>query len=633
MKGLTIHLGLMVMLGWIPGFLFAQDGFRIHPYLQHPTPDSMTLIWFSETELSGTVEYQESGTQNLRKAESVPLLAGYLAYSLWEDTTFFGGEAPAAPYKHRVRIGGLRPGTAYEYQVIQGGESFSSFFRTAPGGNESIRFVVYADSETQAESTGDSTSWPNPVSTVPRRYLLDQTTGYSNNLEVIRSRNPDLILIAGDLTQHGGEQRDWDEFWLHNTDSSGSLSLAGRVPVIAAPGNHEYYEGNFLDGYNQPGSERAMARYLTYFDFPENHSPNPAQEGRYHYLKYGPVSIISLDLCNNGPNESDEDTNFYLFGEQDSLGGNAPDFGMGSTQYMWLESKLREAQENSLFTFVMFHHIPYSSGPHGFPPGIADTLDMQSGVPTRVLSPLFLRYGVDAVFCGHDEMWERSEISGMEILPDSSEVSHSLSFYDVGVGGDGLRGPVDGTNNEQQVFLVHTDAPELWEDSILVEGGKHYGHLEVDLVPVDDTTWNAILTPVYVLPLSNKEGTTHGGFERREYDDQLVLSRKIISPTLGNTVSRIPVIAHRTYPNPFHTQTNIKFSLPVAGDVKVCIWDGRGNQIRILLDDTRSAGSHTIPWDGLNQSGIRVSPGLYLYRIETEAGEIHSGRMICIPYD
>ena len=29
----------------------------------------------------------------------------------------------------------------------------------------------------------------------------------------------DLIIIAGDLVQCGGEQRDWDEFWLQNNNS------------------------------------------------------------------------------------------------------------------------------------------------------------------------------------------------------------------------------------------------------------------------------------------------------------------------------------------------------------------------------------------------------------------------------
>ena len=56
-------------------------------------------------------------------------------------------------------------------------------------------------------------------------------------------------------------------------------------------------------------------------------------------------------------------------------------------------------------------------GPHGYDPGpgTGPPRDSQSGVPVRALTPLFMRFGVDAVFAGHDEMFERSEIEGMEV--------------------------------------------------------------------------------------------------------------------------------------------------------------------------------------------------------------------------
>lgn len=290
--------------------LNAQENFRVWPYLQNPDSDAMSIIWFSESAASGSLAYRVLGSEPYMTEDSKPEISESLAYSTWEDTTFFGGEAPLPPYKHRIRLENLLARTTYEYTVSQGTDAFHSSFVTAPSGVDSIRFIVYGDSETEPESTGSFTSWPDPLTGDSRFYLVDQTTGYRNNLKVIKSRSPDLVLIAGDLTQHGGEQRDWDEFWKHNADSSGSTTLAGQVPVMAAPGNHDYYEGNYLDDYNQPGSERAIKRYLTYFDPPANHSPNKEQEGRYYHLKYGQVSLISLDLCNNGTNGNDEDTNF-----------------------------------------------------------------------------------------------------------------------------------------------------------------------------------------------------------------------------------------------------------------------------------------------------------------------------------
>ncbi len=518
---------LLVIILFLSNGILAQDNFRVFPYLQNPETNAMTILWFSETDTPGQLAYGVMGSTKQSVRKSQPVSAKVLKYSTWEDTSFFSGQAPSAPFRHRVRVKNLEPSTTYAYTVIQRASRFSSTFQTAPLGNAPVRFIVYADSETEPESTGKYAIWTDPNSDTPRKYPIDQTLGYQNNLEVIRSREPDLILIAGDLIQHGGEQRDWDEFWRHNTNRDGKLSVAGNIPVLAAMGNHEYYEGPAMDRYNQPGSERAAGKYLSYFEYPSNHVTYAEQNGRYYSLEYGPATLIVVDFCNNSPSKSSEDTNYYLLGENDKGGGYAPDFGPHSRQYKWLEQQLDKAQKTSLFTFVVFHHAPYSSGPHGPPPGAGKGFDKQSGNATRVLTPLFMHYGVDAVFNGHDEMWERSELSGIEVGSDGSESDHSIQFYDVGIGGDGLRAPIPGLNNSYQQFLVHTDVPEEWQDGILIDGGKHYGHLEVDIVPLNTDTWQAVLKPVYVFPLMGSDGKTYSGYSRRMYDDQITLIRSI----------------------------------------------------------------------------------------------------------
>lgn len=633
MKKISYVLFIWTLVNLATGSLIAQDGFRVFPYLQYPTPDAMTILWFSEEGSPGKLVWWKPNSQKTDSLLSEPVEAAALAYSEWEDTTFFSGQATGAPYRHRIRLAGLNPGTTYAYTVSQGVDSFSSSFRTAPLQNDSVRFIVYADSETEPESTGNFTSWIDPVTESSRPYLLDQTQGYRNNLNVIRSRHPDLVLIAGDLTQHGGEQRDWDEFWRHNTNSDPVKSLADQIPILAAPGNHEYYEGSLLDGYNQPGSERAINRYLTYFDVPENNSANINHEGRYYSLKYGPATIIVLDLCNNGLNESEEDTNFYLFGVNDSAGGNAPDFGMGSNQYSWLETQLAEAQKSSLFTFVVFHHAPYSSGPHGFSPGLDEFEDNQSGVPTRALTPIFMQYGVDAVFSGHDEMWERSEVTGMEIQPEMGEVNHTIHFYDVGTGGDGLRGAVEGTDNLYQKFLVHTDVPELWEEGILVEGGKHYGHLEVDVAPLNDSMWQVSLTPVYVFPLFNVNDSAYTGFERRVYDDRVVLTKIVPDTTVSTGFDINSTPSSRVYPNPSHGQVVFEYVLPETGEVHIAIRDALGKPVRLLSEGVKTTGSHNSIWDGRDSEGKKVAPGLYFYQFETGLAPRLTGRMLLLSHD
>jgi len=353
--------------------------------------------------------------------------------------------------------------------------------------------------------------WPQPGGSTSRLYPVDQTRGYLENLRLMAARTPDFVVIAGDLTQAGGEQRDWDEFWRHN---AGTLNnLAGTVPIMPTMGNHEYYGGT-RGSYSQPASEQSVAKYLTYFEMPANGAANPSHNERYYRVDYGPVTLLVLDLCNGDDTTPAKDTSTLLT----TAGGcQAPDFNPGSPQYAWLEAQLASAQTNSQFTFVAFYQAPYSVGPHG----VAG--EAQSGVPVRVLTPLFLQYGVDAVLAGHDEMYERSAVAGTEQLPGGGTRPATIAFYDLGTGGDGLRGPETGLVNDKQAFLAHDDAPEVWSGAALASGGKHYGHLEVNVQVNGQGNWEAVLTPVYAFPLMNSGGTVTG-FERRTYADEVTIT-------------------------------------------------------------------------------------------------------------
>ena len=446
------------------------------------------MIWFSATPDRGHLELTDAHGKHLDSFCSEPKLAPALAYAPSE------GEGPT-PFQHRVRITGLTPGGVYQYRVSQGQASYEDQFRT-PAQNKAVRFMAFADCETEPESRGKRAKWQEPGGKI-RRYLVDQSQGLNANLGVIRGREPDFLVIAGDLVESGGEQRDWDEFFRHFTSEEPQESLAGSVPLVAAPGNHEYYGGPKDGRYTQPFSERAINKMLTYF--PEH--------GRYYCLDYGPVSVVVLDSTNGLVDDSPGDTNWHLAAETSA----SPGVDLDSPQIQWLERELARAQRDSAFTFVAFHHCPYSSGPHGYPAGLKSGEDPQSGRPMRLLMPLFKKYGVSALLCGHDEMFERSEVEGVHI-------------YDVGVAGDGLRGPEPDLDNPQQRFLAHRDSPEVWRDGVLVDGGKHYGHLEVE-VWKSKSGWRARLYPIYVFPVADKAGRIKS-FERRVYSDVVELRSK-----------------------------------------------------------------------------------------------------------
>ncbi len=70
------------------------------------------------------------------------------------------------------------------------------------------------------------------------------------------------------------------------------------------------------------------------------------------------------------------------------------------------------------------------------------------------------------------------------------------------------------------------------------------------------------------------------------------------------------------YPNPFNPETTIKFSLPDAQDVKLEIFNIKGQRVRVLLSESMGAGVHSVVWNGKDSGGRTVSSGTYFYRVQ-----------------
>lgn len=70
-------------------------------------------------------------------------------------------------------------------------------------------------------------------------------------------------------------------------------------------------------------------------------------------------------------------------------------------------------------------------------------------------------------------------------------------------------------------------------------------------------------------------------------------------------------------PNPFNPETEISFSIPVQAEVKLEVFNIRGQRVRTLVDEQLSAGRHTIVWHGDTQNGSSAASGVYFYRLTT----------------
>jgi hypothetical protein len=71
---------------------------------------------------------------------------------------------------------------------------------------------------------------------------------------------------------------------------------------------------------------------------------------------------------------------------------------------------------------------------------------------------------------------------------------------------------------------------------------------------------------------------------------------------------------HQNKPNPFNPMTTITFDLARDSHVSLKIYDVAGRLVRGLVNETMTAGfGKPVVWNGLDNSGARVSSGVYFY--------------------
>lgn len=69
----------------------------------------------------------------------------------------------------------------------------------------------------------------------------------------------------------------------------------------------------------------------------------------------------------------------------------------------------------------------------------------------------------------------------------------------------------------------------------------------------------------------------------------------------------------QNYPNPFNARTQIGFTLPADGHVRLEAYDLLGRKVAVLVDDRLESGAHSIVWDCSD-----LSTGVYFYRLSFE---------------
>ena len=85
------------------------------------------------------------------------------------------------------------------------------------------------------------------------------------------------------------------------------------------------------------------------------------------------------------------------------------------------------------------------------------------------------------------------------------------------------------------------------------------------------------------------------------------------NPLIGSFKSNM----YQTGFNYINRKVSINYELLCATDVEMVIVDVSGKIIRTLVDSRKFSGTHKVNWNGLNNDGAKVAPGIYFCRFST----------------
>jgi len=299
-----------------------------------------------------------------------------------KETSYTDAKSGQVVYAYHAKIDRLRADAAYLYGASHdGAEPEFSTFRTSPRGRAQFTFTSFGDQGTP--TLGKKYLPPEGVTIANPPYVNDNlgSPAAGDTTLGVERLQPLFHLFNGDLCYANianDRVRTWWDFWENNSRS------ARKRPWMPSAGNHENELGNGPIGYQA---------YQTYFSVPESAGQTDVTRGLWYAFTAGSVRVISI---------ANDDVAY-----QD--GGNSYVRGYSSgAQKAWLEKELSAARSDHDVDWVIvcMHQVAVS------------TADKFNGADLGIREewvPLFDKYGVDLVVCGHEHHYERSHpIRGQE---------------------------------------------------------------------------------------------------------------------------------------------------------------------------------------------------------------------------
>jgi len=279
------------------------------PYLQNPSEDGVTIIWFTNKKCASHVEYAFG--ENFR---TYPQWGG----PVHKARSINHGLVDADTMRHAIRIGGLNPGKPIRYRVVS---------------REILQFkpyeVVYGGS---VVSSIHEVRIPDPAAEILNFQVFQDVHGEQRHLDgLLKTMDWDrteLVFFNGDTLSYLEEESAVYDGFL----DVAVKRFARKIPFVYVRGNHD----------TRGGLARNLEKYF------------PSRKGHYYYsLRWGPVCFLILD---SGEDKPDEHPVYAGLTDFDNY---------RREQAEWLRSEMKtEAFRGARYKVAVFHIPPYGEG-HG----------------------------------------------------------------------------------------------------------------------------------------------------------------------------------------------------------------------------------------------------------------------------
>jgi len=180
-----------------------------------------------------------------------------------------------------------------------------------------------------------------------------------------------------------------------------------------------------------------------------------------------------------------------------------------------------------------------------------------------------------------------------------------------------VEAPNLGFNLASIYFETHVARNMDWLDNKV-----HDTHVDSWWAHQADNDWNVVEWP---LPMDFSYSMSSVAYtasdwglpagDLNHFPDKLAEWQTLSTDSDNATVTPNEFNLAQNYPNPFNPTTDIRFSMDVASDVSLTIFNMLGQEVKVLENAYLAAGTHTYRWDGRDQLGQSVSTGVYLYTL------------------